>query len=75
MMVQDLPGQAHEILDFLGLPWRQEVLAYHTRNDLVRSPSYAQASQPIYDTSLAMWQNYAEFLPPHLQPLLPYLEE
>ena len=73
--VKDLPGQAHEILNFLGLPWREEVLAYHARNDLVRSPSYSQASQPIYDTSLAMWQNYAEFLTPHLHPLLPYLDE
>lgn len=74
-MVRDLPGQAHEILAFLGLPWREEVLGYHARKDLVRSPSYAQASQPIYDKSLAMWQNYAEFLTPYLQPLLPYLEE
>jgi len=74
-MVQDLPAQAQEILGFLGLPWREDVLGYHQRKDLVRSPSYAQASQPIYDKSLAMWQNYAEFLPPHMQPLLPYLDE
>ena len=74
-LVTDLPGQAREILAFLGLPWREEVLGYHGRQDLVRSPSYAQASQPIYAKSLAMWQNYAEFLAPHIQPLLPYLEE
>ena len=74
-MVGDLPGQAHEILEFLGLPWREEVLDYHERSDLVRSPSYAQASKPVYDKSLEMWRNYEEFLKPHMQPLLPYRQE
>jgi len=72
-VVKDLPGQARETLEFLGLPWREEVLGYHERTDLVRSPSYAQASQPVYDKALEMWRNYAEFLTPHLPPLLPYL--
>lgn len=74
-VVKDLPGQARQTLEFLGLPWREEVLGYHERKELVRSPSYAQASKPIYDKSLEMWRNYEEFLTPFMQPLLPYLEE
>ena len=74
-LVKDLPGEAREALEFLGLPWREEVLGYHERKDLVRSPSYAQASQPVYDKSLEMWRNYEEFLTPFTQPLLPYVQE
>ena len=73
-IVKDLPGQARGILEFLGLPWQEEVLGYHERKDLVRSPSYAQASKPIYAKSLEMWRNYEEFLMPFTQPLLPYLQ-
>ena len=70
-----MPGEARGVLEFLGLPWREEVLGYHERKDMVRSPSYAQASRPVYDKSLEMWRNYEEFLTPFKQPLLPYLQE
>lgn len=64
-VVADLPGEAKATLEFLGLPWREEVLAYHERKALVRSPSYAQASRPIYTRSLDAWRRHEAQLAPH----------
>ena len=64
-LVADLAGEAKAVLAFLGLPWREEVLSYHERKGLVRSPSYAQASRPVYGGSVEKWMNYMAYLAPH----------
>ncbi len=63
-VVADLAGEAKTTLAFLGLPWQENVLAYHERKTLVRSPSYAQASRPIYTGSLETWRHHEAALAP-----------
>lgn len=51
-------------LDFLGLPWTDEVLEYRERaaQRPARSPSYAEVVQPLYSHAIGRWENYADLL-------------
>jgi hypothetical protein len=41
-------GCARKTLDFLGVPWDERVLEFdeHARTKMVRSPTYADVTQP-----------------------------
>lgn len=75
-MVADLEGQARRVLEFLGLPWDEQVLQYHQRAQQkhVHSPTYEAVTKPIYTSSVARWRNYAQHLEPHLATLQPYID-
>ena len=71
-VVEDLPGQAARILEFLGLPWHDAVTRFdeHARGrGVLATPSAAQVTQPIYRTSLARWRRY-DFAMNQVAPLL-----
>ncbi|BAK75713.1 TPR domain/sulfotransferase domain protein [Pseudogulbenkiania sp. NH8B] len=65
-VVDDLEGEVRRLIDFLGLPWEEACLQFHTNRRVVRTASVNQVRQPIYKTSKGRWQAYAE----HLGPLL-----
>ena len=65
-MVADTEGQARRILDYLGLPWDDNCLAFHQNKRHVKTASVAQVRKPIYKTSVARWRRFES----HLQPLL-----
>ena len=65
-VVEDLEGEARRLVDFLGLPWEDACLQFHTNRRVVRTASVNQVRQPIYKTSRGRWHAYAE----HLRPLL-----
>jgi tetratricopeptide (TPR) repeat protein len=62
--ITDLPKQAKAILNFIGLPWEDEVLQFHTTQRAVQTPSKWQVRQPIYKTSVAKWRAYEKYLRP-----------
>lgn len=62
--ITDLPKQAKAILNFIGLPWEDEVLQFHTTQRAVQTPSKWQVRQPIYKTSVAKWRAYEKYLKP-----------
>lgn len=64
-MVADTEGQARRILDYIGLPWDGNCLAFHENKRHVKTASVAQVRKPIYKTSVARWQRFEK----HLQPL------
>ena len=76
-VVGDLAGNARRILDFLGLAWDEHVLQFHehARAKLVRSPTYADVTEPIYRESVGRWQHYARHLEPVLGRLAPFVTE
>jgi hypothetical protein len=39
----------------------------------VRSPTYAEVTQPVYRTALDRWRNYESYLEPHREKLAPFL--
>jgi hypothetical protein len=69
-VVEDLDGQAHRLLEWLGLPWDDACLRFHETERVVRTASLAQVRKPIYRSSVGRWQQYTD----HLQPLLAALE-
>jgi hypothetical protein len=75
-MVADLEGQARRVLDFLELPWDEQVLEYHRRAQRkhVHSPTYEAVTKPVYTSSVARWRNYATQLEPYVEILQPYVE-
>ena len=76
-IVLDLEGQARQILEFLGLPWDDKVLRFyeHAREKMVRSPTYKDVTQPVYQRSVGRWQNYVKHFEPILEKLQPFVKE
>ncbi len=68
-LVADAEGVARRVIAYIGEPWDKAVLQYAKRagERFVRTPSYADVSQPLYDRSIGRWRNYAR----HLAPALP----
>jgi tetratricopeptide (TPR) repeat protein len=69
--VANLEKEARRAIEFLGLPWEEEVLHYRDRlkEKVVGSPTYEAVSQPLYTRAIGRWRNYEEFLQPCLQTL------
>jgi hypothetical protein len=76
-VVADLEGNARKILVFLGLPWDEKVLKFyeHAREKMVRSPTYKDVTQPVYNRAVGRWQHYAKHLEPILETLQPFVKE
>jgi len=73
-LIVDLKGEVEPVLNFLGLEWNEAMAdpAAHARaRGTIRTPSYAQVTQPIYGTSADRWRRYEK----HLAPILPRLEK
>ena len=64
-VVADLETQVRRILDYCGLPFEQACIDFHSNKRAVRTPSSEQVRQPIYQSGLEQWRNYAS----HLEPL------
>jgi tetratricopeptide (TPR) repeat protein len=75
-MVEDLESVARKTLDFLGVPWDARVLGFdeHARNKTVRSPTYADVTQPVYKRAVGRWRNYQKYLEPHVAKLEPFVK-
>jgi hypothetical protein len=65
-VVEDLEGEARRLVDFLGLPWNENCLAFHKTVRPVRTASINQVRQPIYKTSSGRWKAHSA----QLQPLM-----
>jgi hypothetical protein len=75
-MVNDLEPAARQTLDFLGVPWDNRVLQFdeHARQKVVRSPTYAEVTQPVYKRAVGRWRNYQKYLEPCLPKLEPLVK-
>ena len=73
-LITDLRGEVEPVLNFLGLEWDEAMAdpAAHARaRGTIRTPSYAQVTQPIYSTSADRWRRYEK----HIAPMMPKLEK
>ena len=75
-MVENLEAVARRTLDFLGVAWDERVLGFadHARKKLVRSPTYADVTQPVYQRARGRWRHYQKYLEPHLAILEPFVK-
>ena len=76
-MVADLEGEMRALLDFLGRPFDPAVLdnrAAAAERGHVRTASYSQVGEPIYQRAAGRWERYREQLAPVLPILAPWAE-
>jgi tetratricopeptide (TPR) repeat protein len=77
-MVADLAGEMRPLLEFLGLPWDEQVLDNQKAaagRGHVRTASYSQVQEPIYRRAAGRWERYRTQLAPVLPILAPWAEK
>ena len=57
-LIADQAGETRRLLDFCGLPWQDECLAFHRNPSPVTTASASQIRQPLYDSSVSQWRHY-----------------
>ncbi len=75
-MVEDLESLSRRALEFLGVPWDERVLRFdeRARQKLVRSPTYADVTKPVFKGAVGRWRNYQKHLEPCLEKLEPFVK-
>ena len=63
-VVEDLEGSARKMLDYIGVAWEPQVLAFNELDRPVKTASVWQVRQPVYKTSKAKWERYQDRLAP-----------
>jgi Flp pilus assembly protein TadD len=73
-VVADLEKEGRRVTDFLGLTWHPEQARFHEKSckKHLYAATYHDATQPIYQRSLARWRAYEKHLASSLPILKPY---
>ena len=61
-LINDKVAQTKKLLKFCNLNWDENCLNFHKNKKSVSTASLAQVRQPLYNTSVKKWKNYAEEL-------------
>jgi tetratricopeptide (TPR) repeat protein len=72
-VIADRSAELRPLFDFLNIGWDDAVLEHETtarKRGHIKTASYAQVTEPIYERSVGRWRHYRE----HLEPVLPLLE-
>lgn len=71
-IVANLEKEGGRVNHFLGLEWDEAQVRFYEKSSkkLMYSPTYRDASRPVYERSVARWKAYEK----HLAPILPALE-
>ena len=57
-IVDDIESQTRRLLDFCGLSFQKDCLAFHQNSAPVATASSAQVRRPIYRSSISRWKTY-----------------
>jgi len=63
-VVDDLAGNVRRMLEFCGLPFEPQCIAFHETRRSVRTASSEQVRQAIYREGLDQWKNFEPWLTP-----------
>ena len=77
-VVADKDRALRALFDFLGLDWHDAVLDHQTTalgRGRIKTASYAQVVEPIYQRSAGRWQNYRKHLEPIFPVVRPWVEK
>jgi tetratricopeptide (TPR) repeat protein len=74
-IVANLETEGRRVTGFLGLDWHPQQAAFHetNRKKFVFSPTYSDATRPVYQRAVGRWKHYAEALAPVQDRLRPYV--
>jgi tetratricopeptide (TPR) repeat protein len=68
-LVAEPERNIRELLEFAGLPWDPACLAFHQNRREVRTASFDQVRQPLYQSSVGRHRPYRKWLQPMVQAL------
>jgi tetratricopeptide (TPR) repeat protein len=63
-LAQNPEVETRKLIDFCGLSWDERCLAFYENQTVVRTASRIQVREPIYQSSIGRWKNYAQELAP-----------
>ena len=63
-VVENTEHEARRLLDYIGVDWEEQVLAFNQLDRPVKTASVWQVRQPIYKTAKEKWRNYEAYLAP-----------
>lgn len=63
-VLDDLEGQTRRMLDFLGVPFEEQCLAFHKTDRAVRTASSEQVREPINRKGQGAWKPFEPWLDP-----------
>ena len=61
-LVEDLEGQVHRVLDYVGVPFEEKCLRFFETKRAVHTPSSEQVRQPINRKGFGRWRHYEPWL-------------
>ena len=61
-LVMNREAVTRQLIDFCGLDWDDRCLHHESNDGVIRTPSWWQARQPVYATSIGRWKNYEPWL-------------
>jgi len=70
-VADDQLGTTRSLLEFCGLDWDEGCMNFHENERPVKTASYAQVRQPLYQSSVGLWQHYKT----HLEDMIQELEQ
>lgn len=77
-LVQDFEPEARAMIKFTGLDWEPGINHFDRKareRNLIRTPSYDQVTQGIYQDAAYRYQRYLDHLAPYIPRLMPYIEK
>jgi hypothetical protein len=63
-IVRDQAAESRRLIEFIGLPWEDDVLHFHESRAPSATASAVQVRRPIYASSVGKWRRHAERLAP-----------
>jgi len=75
-LIGDVEGAVRPVLAHLGLAWNPaqlEHVAHAKARGTIRTPSYAQVTEPIYQRAAARYERYSAYLEPAERRLAPFV--
>lgn len=77
-LIVNFEPEARKLLDFIGTDWSDAVLD-HTRHAqqrlAIKTPSYHQVTQPIYQHAKYRWKRYEKDFAPLMASLRPFIDD
>jgi len=61
-LISDREKVTRRMIEFCGLEWNDACLHHERNPGAIRTPSWWQARQPVYTTSMGRWKNYEPWL-------------
>jgi len=73
-LIEDFDGTVHQVLDFIGVGWHEEVARYREKSlgRAINTPSYRNVTGALYSRAVGRWRAYRQELAPVLEDLKPF---